>query len=176
MVRKIQLTWLPLLPWSSYASWRGPSLELSAYMWRVKKWCSGLITRMWKIVTNKEMSKHAVIFTGHSVHHVLDLYLEKAGLKKRIRHSCSDLSNLATLIFPPKLMGSEQANETKQCSKCSKIGPAWLKKNSNFFCFSRQLDQIDSCKQTKHADLYSAVVMHLTNSTYDYKRMFYCLV
>lgn len=74
------------------------------------------------------MSKHAVIFTGHSVHHVLDLYLEKAGLKKRIRHSCSDLSNLATLIFPPKLMGSEQANETKQCSKCSKIGPAWLKK------------------------------------------------
>lgn len=128
MVRKIQLTWLPLLPWSSYASWRGPSLELSAYMWRVKKWCSGLITRMWKIVTNKEMSKHAVIFTGHSVHHVLDLYLEKAGLKKRIRHSCSDLSNLATLIFPPKLMGSEQANETKQCSKCSKIGPAWLKK------------------------------------------------
>lgn len=110
MVRKIQLTWLPLLPWSSYASWRGPSLELSAYMRRVKKWCSGLVTRMWKIVTKKEMSKHAIIFTGRSVHHGLDLYLEKAGLKKRIRHSCSDLSNLAALVFLPRLMGSEWAN------------------------------------------------------------------
>lgn len=51
------------------------------------------------------MSKCEIIFTGHRVHLVLELSLAKAGLKKRIRCSCSDLNTLGILMFPAKLMG-----------------------------------------------------------------------
>lgn len=53
------------------------------------------------------MSKCEIIFTGHSVHLVLDLSLAKAGLKRRIRHSCSDLSILGILKFPAEIMGEK---------------------------------------------------------------------
>lgn len=79
-------------------------MEHSACMWRVKKWCSGLIKR--KFFTNKEMSKCEIIFTGHRVHLVLELSLAKAGLKKRIRHT--DLNILGILMFPAKLMGRKK--------------------------------------------------------------------
>lgn len=74
------------------------------------------------------MSKCEITFTGHSVHNVLDLSLAKAGLKKKIRHSCSDLSIVGTLVFPAKFMENKQANKTKQGSECFKLGPEWLKK------------------------------------------------
>lgn len=51
------------------------------------------------------MSKCKIIFTGHRVHLVLELSLAKAGSKKRIRLSCSDLNILGIVMFPAKLMG-----------------------------------------------------------------------
>lgn len=67
-------------------------------------------TRMVKNFNNKEISKCEIIFTGHRVPLVLDLSLAKAGLKKRIRHSCSDLSILGILMFPDKLTGEKTPN------------------------------------------------------------------
>lgn len=74
------------------------------------------------------MSKCEIIFTGNRVHFVLDLSLAKAGLKRRIRHSCSDLSILGILMFPAKLMGKKNPNQkNQQGTKCFKLGPAWIK-------------------------------------------------
>lgn len=54
------------------------------------------------------MSKCEIIFTRHRVHFVLELSLAKAGSKKRIRISCSDLNILGVLMFPAKLRGEEK--------------------------------------------------------------------
>lgn len=65
---------------------------------------------------NKEISKCEINFTGHRVPLVLDLSLAKAGLKKRIRHSCSDLSILGILMFPDK-WGKKKPSSKKPTSQ-----------------------------------------------------------
>lgn len=65
---------------------------------------------------NKEISKCEINFTGHRVPLVLDLSLAKAGLKKRIRHSCSDLSILGILMFPDK-WGKKKTSSKKPTSQ-----------------------------------------------------------